>query len=146
MGLKDNVKPNFVHLATPDQLQFYNWMDWIRWNDEEVPMADITGLINALLQKADLNLVRPEEMNIGIDSTFLMPAKYKLESIAIKNNTATAMNIAINNNPGNIINDYEVEVPANGMVDLEIGKTFWVETELFISGVTGSIDVLIFRK
>lgn len=146
MGLKDTVKPNFVHLATPDQLHFYNWMDWVRWNDEQIAMADVTGLITALLLKADLNLVRPEELTISNDASFLMPSKYKLESLEFKNKTASSMIIAINTNPGNIINDWEVELAASGEAGLDIGKLFWAETPLYISGIIGEVDVLIFRK
>lgn len=154
MAYKDDAKAFFETGDKPTQGQFATVFDNLRWNDQFVPLNKVTGLQDALDLKANLNLVRPEEMVLDGDTEFLMPAKYKLEGLAAKNIagiditlTFSWVELSIDSDP------LEMLVPAGGVADLEVGKTFWTDTMVSVTGFAGlpvhtanPITLLIFRK
>ena len=118
----------------------------MRWKDEQLAIADTTGLQYALDLKAPLSLVRTELITLTEDGRFLMLAGYKLTAVALKNNSGADMTVALNNNPGNIVNNYEFDLPSGAEVDFEIGKTYWSETTIYVSGIVGELILRIDRK
>lgn len=154
MAYKDDAKAFFETGDKPTQGQFATVFDNLRWNDQEMPLNKVTGLQAALDLKADLNLVRPEEILLAADGSFLMHAKYKLEGISAKNNSSTDVTLTLTFiSIGPVVIPWTLDVPAHSTADLDIGKTFWAETIIDVAGITGGsydvdfpIDLLIFRK
>lgn len=143
MAHRDTVKPWFETNDYPTQAQFYSLFDKLRFLDDTITINEIADLVDALLAKADLILVRPEELTLTADGEFLMPEKYKLNNVFIKNNTAGAMTITLATGTNELA---VIELGANGEIDTDIGKTFFSEDTVFVTGVEGSITLLIDRK
>lgn len=47
----------FLSKKKPNETQFRNVWTWLRWRDEKIPVQDVQGIDNLLLQKAEAQLV-----------------------------------------------------------------------------------------
>ena len=146
----DKLKGWFVTLAKPLQDQFWDWIDSFRHKNEKITINDLDNDLQTALQGIGaVNVFRPQDITLVANGSFMMLTKYRLENLAMKNNSGAAMDLKVGTTPGG----YEIsEGPADGSLepgatwDLDLGKTFWADTLIYISGVTGELNVLIDRK
>lgn len=141
MAYKDDVKPWFETGDFPTQAQFYQKFDWQRWKDELIGVDDLTQELIDLINANAAN--RPERKVLLADGEILMPLEYKLVGIAVKNTSTYDVMLAINYpayvppTPGE--NWVEIFVPAGETVDMHIHRTFWSQTNLTVTGITGVV-------
>lgn len=76
---------------------------------------------------------------VGNDS-FIIPADHKLNGIGIRNNTISLMNITVSDGDGNLIS---IPLDPSGKSDLDFGKNYFTQDTINITGVTGSVTLLI---
>lgn len=81
MGYKDNSKPWFETGDYPDQSQFYQLFDYLRWKDEPIQINEVEGLQTVLNQ-----LSNPVERFITTETQYEynLPIGYLLEKIIIE--------------------------------------------------------------
>lgn len=142
MAYKDNVKPWFQQGDEPDQAQFYQTFDWLRWKDEPIDSADLSPALLAIINSI-VGVGRPQKLTLGADSSFIMAAEYKLNGVAARNLSSTDITLLFNYaGYGGGGNWQELVVAANSTADLSIFQTFFTETTINITGITGgSYDV-----
>ena len=142
MAYRDDVKPWFETGDYPTQEQFYAFFDKVRFLDDVITLVDVTGLVAALAGKANVADLFCEEVTLTSNGNLLMNAKKKLVGISARNNTGSDMTLTFTIK-GEAVS---LDVPASSNCTIGIGETFWVEDTVAVTGVTGSVTLLIDRK
>jgi hypothetical protein len=77
----DTVKQWFLRKKKPTQSQFHTLFDYLRWKDEVIAMADINGLVSALISKVNRADYEGHKVTVDADYSYNIPAGYLLEKI-----------------------------------------------------------------
>lgn len=137
MAYKDTVKQWFETDDIPTEWQFYQQFDFLRWKDEKIGSSDLTDELLAIIN-ATIGIGRPQKLTLNADGSFIMLAEYKLVGIAARNLSSTDITLAFNYAGfGGGGNWQELVVPAHSTADLTVLQTFWTQTTINITGITG---------
>lgn len=146
MGYKDNSKQWFETGDKPTQAQFYTTFDNLRWKDELIPIAEVTGLVNALLAKVNASDYEGQLVPCDAPFIFTIPAGYKLEEIIPFYGAAGTMQAGFGAY-GSIDLLNEDEIVAGWNQPLQTNYFAPVNTDLYIDGIpAGSKLVFLKRK
>lgn len=146
MANKDTAKQWFQTGDKPTQAQFEQLFDWLRWGDQAIAMADITGLVTALLTK--LNVADWEGTLIAYNgpATYTIPAGYLLEKIIVYYGDAGAIQISTVN-MGDTDEYEQEEVAAGWNRPMQLDIFAEANTDVYIDGIpAGSKIVYLTRK
>ncbi len=138
MAYKDTVKQWFQTNDIPTEPQFYQKFDYLRWKDEKIGTGDLTDELLAIINGI-IGIGRPQRLILNADSSFVMQAEYKLNGVAARNLSSTDITLVFNyaGFGGGGGNWQELVVPAHGSADLTVMQTFWTQTTINITGITG---------
>jgi hypothetical protein len=143
--LPNTLKSWFVTYAKPVQEQFADWIDSFRHKSEKIGINDLTNELQAVLQNIGAPGQRMQELLLNADGSFNMLAKYKLATVDFKNESDNAMLVTVGLTPGGSeLGEYNINAGATAQMDLS--KTFWNDTTIYVSGVTGPLRLLIDRR
>lgn len=147
MAFIDNIKPWFETNDKPTQAQFYQVFDWLRWKDEFINMADITGLVNALLGKVNTSDYEGQLIAYDAAATYVVPNGWLLEKIIPYWGEAGAISVS------------EVQMGDSEIINMEDLAAGWIrpitvdvfagggDKNVYIDGVpAGSKIVFLKRK
>ncbi|MGQ0739151.1 MAG: hypothetical protein ACT4OJ_08850, partial [Bacteroidota bacterium] len=95
MANRDTVKPWFETGDKPTQAQFWQFFDWVRFLDDPIAMAEVTGLVNALLGKVNTSDYEGQLIAYDGPAIYTIPAGYLLEKIIPYYGGAGEMQISI---------------------------------------------------
>ncbi len=138
----DTSKQWFQTGDFPTQAQFYQTLEWLRWKDEKIGASDLTTELLAIINSM-VGVGRPQKLSLAANGSFVMLAEYKLNGIAAKNASSTDVTLVFSYTGfGGVGNWQEIVLPAHSTADLVIDQTFWAETTINVTGITGgSYDV-----
>lgn len=124
MGYIDTVKQWFVTKAKPTQTQYHTLFDYLRFKDQQIPLADVQGLITLLQSKLDVSVYEATvvalsivEVSIVGNGIIEIPAGYLLEKIIMLPSVSSAIKVGLTLGgeeifPENIVSDTQGEVLA----------------------------------
>jgi hypothetical protein len=140
------IKGWFITFAKPVQQQFWDWVDSFRHKDDPIVFDDLGNELKELIQSiGGASSLRPEEITLLANGSFLMLEKYRLNAVAVKNNSGQNTVIALGTAPG-ASDIAEINVLDGDTASIDLGLWFWAETEIFVSNVFGEMIFLIDRK
>ncbi len=125
----------------PTQSQFSDLIDSKRSVLDKILWSDLHNDLQTLINNISTSVIgRPQRIEVTGDTSITMLAEYKLVGIAIKNPSAYALRFYVDFITVGPVGDpfIDIEVPAGGTVDVEVSKTFWVDTTLNITEQTGA--------
>jgi|SRR5690242_3195320 len=147
MANKDTAKPWFNTGKYPTQAQFYQLFEWLRWKDEEIAIADVTGLqdiINDL--PAPANGVNPvSTFGLSADGSKTIPAGGILTQIIVDSDVDMVLNIG--NAAGG--NDIIADLAITGGVPMPITVVVYAkgaDRDIFFSGITQATNFIIITQ
>lgn len=110
-------------------------------NGKKIMVHDLLAVPALSTKLIDIQpLVGLIKMNVSADTNFIVPIDHKLNGIGIRNNTVSLMNITITDTEGTLI---AVPLDPNGKADLDFGKNYFAQDTVNITGITGSVTLLI---
>jgi hypothetical protein len=149
MSYRDTVKPWFETGDKPTQAQFYALFDHLRFTDDPIAQADISGLIAALILKASqssLDDFTGGELLIFVaDNYYDIPVGYLLEKFIVVPDAGSDIKIGTTVGGDEIA---PVETIAGGT-----GEPYEVNVfaypgnkRIYFTGIIGNTRVIIFKR
>lgn len=139
MSFKDDAKQWLETDDIPTESEFSQICDKQRWKDELIVLDDLAQEILDILNGPHI-AGRPERRIVTGDTIIPMLAEWDLVKVAIKNpspyDLVFHLNYPVLGPPGDPWR--EIEVAANSHVDYPISKTFWTDTVVTFTEVTGN--------
>lgn len=151
MANKDTAKTYFQTGDKPSQSQFYQTFDWLRWADDTIAIADVTGLTAALALKADqaslaalINILFPFKVLLTANGSYTIPAGMIVEKIILTPAATATLKIGTTNGGEEIMIADTVAGGADKSVTVDIIAR--ADTIIYFTGLVGSTTILIYRK
>ncbi|HMO63287.1 MAG TPA: hypothetical protein PKC39_14475 [Ferruginibacter sp.] len=140
------LKAWYVTFAKPVQDQFWDWLDSFRHKDDKIVLDDLHQNLQDAIQAAAAGQNRPDKLDVFFNSSYLIPAGvYLLRAIAVVNKSGNSMTLRFGTtNGGDEV--CELTILENGHSDVDVGIWFFEETEIYITGVEGHVEVYIDKK
>lgn len=145
MAFKDNSKAWFQTTFFPTQAQFWQVFDWLRWKDEPVSIAEVTGLADIL--NNSFAIVTKEKFTVDGTGNFsyTIPAGFVLNSISV---LPAADGLAACTNVGGVSGDIvpsDMVLAATGAYWL-LSKQVIAATTIIITAIPNTVLVFIKTK
>lgn len=140
---KDAAKQWFQTGDKPTQAQFYQVFDWLRWNDEKVPITDIDGLSELLQQLGSSSSDQGEKKTYNADGSYNLPAGFLLEKIIVLMGTSSEVRIGTAPGLDDILPDQPMSSDGEVVVlniYTKAGRT------LYFTGLNAGTSIIFFKR
>jgi hypothetical protein len=141
----DTVKQWFLRKKKPTQSQFHTLFDYLRWKDEAITMADIAGLVTALVSKVNTNDYEGQLIEVNADYTYTIPAGHLLEKMVVYMGTADKIRISkVSIGNEDVMPELEQNAGWNNPIVLD--ELAVANTDLFIEGITAGSKICFIKR
>jgi hypothetical protein len=145
MAFIDEIKPWFQTGDEPTQAQFYSFFEKLRWKDEAITMADIAGLVSALVSKVNTSDYEGQLIDVSADYTYTIPAGCKLEEMIIyMGSTANVRVSKITMGDEDVMN--EIEMAAGWNDPVIVNKFAPTDMAIYIWGIPAGSKICFLKR
>jgi hypothetical protein len=150
MPNRDTSKQWFQSGDKPTQGQFYQLLDFLRFKDEAIAMADVNNLNSTLAGKASQaafdDHVMGEFIAASGDVAYNQLANYLIEKIIIIPGADCNIRIGTTNGGEEILNDVAV-VQADTMTHTQVINAFAVaDRTIYINGIPAGTKLIVLKR
>jgi hypothetical protein len=108
--------------------------------NDQIESTDLAEDLLNLINQAAADI--PQDITLTANGSFVVAAKTKLMALAFNPTANMQINIGLTNG-GNELGT--VNAVANEVADIDFGRTFFADTPIYVTGITASVELLIFK-
>ncbi len=136
----------------PTQQQFYDWLESFIHQTEGIAIANVAGLVAALVEKADqvalqllIDLVKPIRLILEADGSYEIPAGKLMERLIITPIAETTLKVGITPAGNEVLEEEILDADSDKIVDYVIVARA-AGNLIYFTGIVAQTTVLIYTK
>jgi len=154
MPNRDTVKQWFLSRKKPTQAQYHALFDYLFFKDEGVAIANVTDLSDTLEGKASVLTVNalaaavlPEHINPVPNANFSYTylAGVRGDGMVFIPSVDMTIRIGTVADAEDIVADIDIEAGEENCIDFKVSALTANKT-IYINGITGSVDVYVYKR